>query len=316
MQNKLNYISLLRVVAMLMVVYYHVICPYSMWRVPEGAGFYLPVYVGIATALRNIHMPIFFLIAGYLFGYKRIRGGYADARGFLLGKAERVLVPYVTVGLLVLVLRQGHLSSFFKGNICHLWFLVTIFECYAVGKLVDFVLWEKPRIKAGVFVASCMAMMLARIFGFPLGGTFIEGFYFYLAGMLIASLGKACLEKHRKAFVWLAAVSLALVVASSVYGVMIMPTGAVFVLLVFIPLCTAHVGSLPRWMKSLDKCSMGIYIVHHIVIIGMNRIDVMHHIMQTHYCIYPVAQFVFVLAMSWAVTWWMGRYRFSRYVGL
>lgn len=75
MQNKLNDISVLRVVAMLLVVYYHNICPYSMWRAPEDAGFYLPEYVGIATSLRNIHMPIFFLIAGYLFGYKRIRGG-------------------------------------------------------------------------------------------------------------------------------------------------------------------------------------------------------------------------------------------------
>lgn len=93
MQNKLNDISVLRVVAMLLVVYYHNICPYSMWLAPEGAGFYLPGYAGIATSLRNIHMPIFFLIAGYLFGYKRIRGGYAEARGFLLGKAGVCLCP-------------------------------------------------------------------------------------------------------------------------------------------------------------------------------------------------------------------------------
>ncbi len=93
MQNKLNYISLLRVVAMLMVVYYHVICPYSMWRVPEGAGFYLPVYVGIATALRNIHMPIFFLIAGYLFGYKRIRGGTLTRAGSCSVKPSVCLCP-------------------------------------------------------------------------------------------------------------------------------------------------------------------------------------------------------------------------------
>lgn len=80
MQNKLNDISLLRVVAMLLVVYYHNICPYSMWRDADSAGFHLPVYVSVATSLRNIHMPIFFLIAGYLFGYKRIRGVRRGAR--------------------------------------------------------------------------------------------------------------------------------------------------------------------------------------------------------------------------------------------
>ena len=316
MQNKLNDISVIRVVAMLLVVYYHIICPYSMWRAPEGAGFYLPEYVGIATALRNIHMPIFFLIAGYLFGYKRIRGGYAEARGFLLGKAGRVLVPYATVGLLIIALRQGNLGQYFRGNMDHLWFLVTIFECYAVGKLIDFVLWEKSRTKTGVFVAAVMVMMLQRMFALPLDGNFIDGFFFYLAGMLVASLNIDSLKKHRKTFVWLAAAALALVVAAALYGSMYMPAGAVFVLLGFIPLRTAQVGSLPRWMHSLDKCSMGIYIVHHIVIKGMNRVDILHHIMQTHYYIYPTAQFVFVVALSWAVTWWLRHYRFSRYVGL
>ncbi len=243
-------------------------------------------------------------------------GGYAEARGFLIGKARRVLVPYVTVGLLLLALRQGHLSQYFRGNLEHLWFLVTIFECYAVGKLLDFVLWEKQRTKAGVFVAACMVMVLQRMFALPLNGDFIDGFFFYLAGMIVASLNMDSLMKHRKTLVWLASAALALVVASLVIGRMYMPAGAVFVLLAFLPLRTAHVGSLPRWVKSLDKCSMGIYIVHHIVIKAMNRVDIVHHIMQTHYYIYPAAQFVFVVALSWGVTWWLGHYRFSRYVGL
>lgn len=245
-----------------------------------------------------------------------VLGGYAEARGFLLGKAERVLVPYVTVGLLLLALRQGDLSQYFKGHLQHLWFLVTIFECYAVGKLLDFVLWEKQRTKAGVFVAACMVMMLQRKFQLPFNGDFIDGFFFYLAGMLVASLNMDSLKKHRKTFVWLSIASLALVAASLAFGRMYMQSGAVFVLLAFLPLRTAHVGSLPQWVKSLDQCSMGIYIVHHIVIKGMNRVDIVHHIMQTHYYIYPTAQFVFVVALSWGVTWWLRHYRFSRYVGL
>lgn len=74
--NYFNDISILRVSAMLMVVFYHCLCPYSIW---DGSDFYIGFHVLIwdveAGMLAYIHLPIFFLISGYLYGYKRIRGG-------------------------------------------------------------------------------------------------------------------------------------------------------------------------------------------------------------------------------------------------
>lgn len=77
-QNKVRFndISILRVSAMLMVVFYHCLCPYSIW---DGSDFYIGfhvlIWVVVDGILAQIHLPIFFLISGYLYGYKRIRGG-------------------------------------------------------------------------------------------------------------------------------------------------------------------------------------------------------------------------------------------------
>ena len=76
MKTRFYDISLLRVAAMAMVVYYHCICPYYIWgNGIDNAGVTVPLYTKLSLALNMIHLPIFFLVAGYLFGYKRIRGG-------------------------------------------------------------------------------------------------------------------------------------------------------------------------------------------------------------------------------------------------
>ncbi len=77
-------ISVLRVVAMLLVVYYHCICPYYIWgNGLDSAGFVVPLYRELSLALVVTHLPTFFLIAGYLFGYKRFRGGMPTSGSFL-----------------------------------------------------------------------------------------------------------------------------------------------------------------------------------------------------------------------------------------
>ncbi len=85
---------------------------------------------------------------------------------------------------------------------------------------------------------------------------------------------------------------------------------------VFLALRTSHFSDVPKWVKSLDACSMGIYIVHHIVIQAANRTDLLHPLLQTHYYVYPTVQFVLVLLFSWGFVWVLRRYRWTRYFGL
>ena len=75
-----NDISMMRVFAMLLVVLYHCFCPYTpIWDgTPYAVGFHVPIWQVIDSMLAQIHLPIFFLISGYLYGFKAIRGRLSE----------------------------------------------------------------------------------------------------------------------------------------------------------------------------------------------------------------------------------------------
>ncbi len=318
-EKRLYGISILRVLAMLMVVYYHCICPYYIWPGVDSAGVTVPLYTKLSLGLNMVHLPIFFIVAGYLFGYKRLRGGYADQRQFLLDKTLRVLVPYFTVGLVLIALRQANPGGLVAGYCGHLWFLVTIFECYAVGKLIDFVLWERRKTQAAAFLIATICYGLSYFVDFVLGGRFPHYFFFYFGGMLIATVDLDRLRKWRMLFAAVAVMSLVAMVLEAMLCDRRLLSHPCSVALVFSSLLvfrTLRIGDVPRWLKSLDACSMGIYIVHHIVIQTVNRTDLLHPVLQTHYNVYPTIQFVLVLLFSWAFVWALRRYPIARYFGL
>ncbi len=252
-------------------------------------------------------------------GINELGGGYADQRQFLVGKAQRVLVPYLTVGLLLIALQQGRIGGLLSGSNGHLWFLVTIFECYAVGKLIDFVLWERGRVKIAVFLIAGMCAAMAHFCPFVFSGLFTGNFLYYLGGMLLASVDIDRLRKWRRLFVAAAVVSVAVMVLVAVLGyphIIHRLCSIVLVSSAFLASRTSKIDSVPRWVKSLDACSMGIYIVHHIVIQAVNRHDFFHSLLQTHYYIYPTVQFFLVLLFSWGFVWTLRRYKWARYFGL
>lgn len=53
--------------------------------------------------------------------------------------------------------------------------------------------------------------------------------------------------------------------------------------------------------KQVDKCCMGIYIIHHILIQEMNTCKLLHPYMG-HYVLYPLLQFFIVLFLSFYLT--------------
>ena len=58
---------------------------------------------------------------------------------FTRDKFLRVMLPYFIVGIIIVIVQKEPVKSLFYG-ISHLWFLMTIFECYLFGRNIDFVL--------------------------------------------------------------------------------------------------------------------------------------------------------------------------------
>ena len=98
-QNLTRYdgVSYLRVFAMLLVLLYHCLCMYTnRWS-----------FVGvekndacemICRILNYIHLPLFILISGFLYGMGISKGKYMNRTSFLKKKAIRLGVPYLFWG--------------------------------------------------------------------------------------------------------------------------------------------------------------------------------------------------------------------------
>lgn len=77
----------------------------------------------------SFHMPLFFLVSGYLFGGKEI-SNYSQIRKDIMGKVKRLLIPYVFTGFLIYFVR-GHYGY---------WFLLSLFELYVYSIILCLIL--------------------------------------------------------------------------------------------------------------------------------------------------------------------------------
>ena len=66
--------------------------------------------------------------------------------------------------------------------------------------------------------------------------------------------------------------------------------------------------------NNLCDCSMGIYIVHHILIIEMNEIKVFSNYMNNNYYLYPILQFFVVLFFCWGFVLFAKKYKIFQYI--
>ena len=322
-QNKVRFndISILRVSAMLMVVFYHCLCPYSIWDGTDFyIGFHVPIWDVVDGMLLQIHLPIFFLISGYLYGYKRNLGGYSDNVKFVKDKTQRVLVPYAIVGLFLCLLQDRDISQMLNG-ISHLWFLMTIFECYVLGKLVDTVLKMQERKVQIVMVGLALFIILIPyripVIKFLCLSNIVKYFPFYMLGMLASKMNFGMYTKYKAKTLVLIIILLLSFALQQVYikkTPITMLLGVSIVSFIFIYARCLNIPKLPSWVKSLDKCSMGIYIVYHILIQELITISVFRSL-ATEYCyIFPCVLFISVTIISWGIVWSAKKNKYPKYI--
>ncbi len=98
-------------------------------------------------ALADFPIPLFTLIAGYVYALRPLREA-GDAPGFLLGKARRLLLPLVTVGTVLFALDLVAPATNFRPHVAdlwriyvfpfeHLWFLQALFVIFVCAGLLE-----------------------------------------------------------------------------------------------------------------------------------------------------------------------------------
>lgn len=322
MQERLNDISVMRCVAMILIIFYHCICPYGVWTNPDySANMSYPIWTIAIDVLRNIHLPMFFIIAGYLFGHKRFMGGgYYNFMIFVKNKFMRVMLPYLIVGILIVVIQHEKLRNLLYG-ISHLWFLMTIFECYICGKLIDKVLWAAPKLKMLILLACFVWLILEDSLSVNIWGLTIRQFFqyfpYYLFGMILGTLNFFHDKKRRIIKLFIACLSFCVMVYiafSNSNESLLKIVGFIFLTSLFFSIRECKNFRIPPFIKNLDLCSMGIYIVHHILIQKMDSLDYFHSLMTCHYILYPIFQFFVIFILSWYLVYLFKKYKYAKYI--
>ena len=135
--KRFDEISIMRVLAMTMIVAFHSMCFYNGRWVKVGA-ITIPFWTKVSTFLDVVDLNMFVFISGYLYGYLYIyRNKYRHPSEVIVNKAVRLLLPYCFWGIpMVIIWPWNTWSNFFHG-VGHLWFLLMLFEVFTLTVILQ-----------------------------------------------------------------------------------------------------------------------------------------------------------------------------------
>ena len=190
--KKFEEISIMRVMAMVMIVAFHSLCFYNgRWVKVDAIN--ISVWHRISDFLNVIDLNMFVFISGYLYGYLYIyRNKYRHPLEVIRIKAERLLIPYLFWGIpMAIVWPWNTWSKLFYG-IGHLWFLLMLFGVFTITVILQ--LLNSQRIKftrtIGLFLIV-IGYVLGLVFSkYIYGGEFlcINKILYYFPAFMIGYL--------------------------------------------------------------------------------------------------------------------------------
>lgn len=315
--SRLLNVSYIRATAMLLIVLYHSFCyTAGVWHFNDsvnadyGLWFPMSVYTGLG---------LFVFISGYLYGYMvLVKGKYTKLWPFVLNKVKRLIVPYLIWNVLIVLLLPFNPSVkefvivVLKKGYIHLWFLLMLFKIFMVV-LVLKPLWMRSRLWHDVCII--IVLLLINATHLPMTGSLSDLAIFY-SGIVVT--------KHREHLpdnvnVWFFLLASALYVVSFVIGI---PTLKQIALLLFAYSLLKYLDSVfeSRSFEKMndivgffDKHSMGVYIVHHIVIFQLLFYYAPSHSYLNAYPVSgPLILFVGVTAVSLMLSWIIEKIHLSK----
>lgn len=309
-------ITYMRVIAMALVVLYHSYCYYGIWNF-EGLD--ILCYKAFADVINYIHMPMFVFASGHIFQNLASKGRYDSTKLFVTNKIKRLLIPYFIWGLvIVLIMPARYDISMFLTGISHLWFLLMLFGIFMIVHPFRKQLSSLP-IKSKIHIVTFFAILYLLVSRYVQLENFIafKMVFRYLPIFMLG--GIASLDNIHK-HLSIRTVTCIVILLSLEYIKMNLSNSFVITSLMYftsivLVYCIYEVvstmaianplsnNSMGGAINSLDKCGMGIYIIHHIVIIYALQFENVRDVMNTHYIIAPILAFMSLILISWFITW-------------
>lgn len=327
--KRLDDISILRVLCIFVVVFFH--CYGMMYanHFPETVSVYESLYfIPNQCIFINIAMPMFVFVSGYLFEYLLLRGKYPTWGNLLQKKGIRILLPYFVFGLFFMTTTGNwHPLRLLNGGYWHLWFLPMLFWCFIVGYGIfkmRCTIWLNLILLAITFSTSLMPKFIPMWFG--LHNITIWFYWFYL-GMLSYKYRdtlSSYLGKY-KLSVLLLITSIAIIVLFPVeYGDSTWYGNLAVTCIIVLISCLMSAIDWSKYKVTLpivkfSTYSFGIYIWHNWVALMLisntsKQIFGLPELAANHVILFPLCFSLITLAISWGLSWAMMKTKVGRFL--
>ena len=322
-------VSYFRVGAMMIVIIYHCLCYYGVWADSLITN---PIYVGLCKFMNSIDMPVFFIISGFLYADKLLNTEkYNNSKDFLNKKVKRLLIPYLFWGIVIniLFINRYHFISMLDG-ISHLWFLLTLLMVFIIVHLMreKWIIMKISSLCILVFILLLITPLRILIpFDFLTIKQILQYLPYFFIGIIFSrsktSMQTLSTKKYKLLIFLLCSVSLSIFLCFYTSNIHLINTISKYIIIPFLSiivissswiLCQCINFKEVGIIRSLDKNSMGIYIIHHILIIAVISNTQLSVIIGTHYIISPILLFFVVLLTSWWISLLINRYKVSSYI--
>ncbi len=311
--NKLIYVEYLRVISMLFIIFYHCLCYYTnRWSYESP---HIHMYDTIAGTIHGIALPMFVFISGLLYSFLRDKGKYSKYSLFLKNKALRLLFPMGIWSIFcVLVIPHASWEELKDGGYKHLWFLGMLFWLFFVApclqKISEGSLFKNILMIALFCLISCL--FYKRPFSnLPLflsnAGTYVFAFF---AGIWKGKNRDINLiNKRENMFLMVTFVFYSFTYIAPPFNHLVDNLLLLLRLLTSVTLCLLVLQKVEKLnltesvlLKKLSMCSMGIYIIHHILIEILLSLPNARDLMDVHVVVGPLVLFFVVIICSYIIT--------------
>lgn len=305
--KRFNEISIMRVMAMIMIIAFHSMCFYNgRWTKVDAID--IPFWNKVSYFLDVIDLNMFVFISGYLYGYLYIyKNKYRRPYEVIRIKAIRLLIPYLFWGIPIVIVWPWNKWSMLFYGIGHLWFLLMLFGVFTLTVILQ--LLNSQRIKftgrKGVSLVIISYLCAYIIFVNFYRGDFLcinktlNYFPAFMIGYLCAKLRVGWLLPNWS-YILLPVVTVVLYVFIwysfplpwwLITFIRNLCAYAICIFLLIILSKGTMSDRTARVVMEIERLSMGIYIFNQIMMDAVFSTPVLHQWFETHWMIGPFLLF-------------------------
>ena len=328
-KNRFDEISVMRVLAMTMIVAFHSLCFYN-GRWTKVDALLIPFWYKVSCFLDVIDLNMFVFISGYLYGYLYIyRNKYRHPSEVIRIKAVRLLIPYLFWGIPMAIIWPWNTWSKLLYGIGHLWFLLMLFGVFTLTVILQ--LLNAQRIKftgrLGIFliVAGFLSGLLFSKYIYSGDILCVNRILYYLPAFMI---GYVCAKVR---IGWLLPNWSYILLPFAILGlfiffwypvplpytlVLLIRTGLAYVIciemLIILSKCTFSDRSR-QIIQTIERLSMGLYIFNQITMDIVFTTPVLHQWFEAHWMIGPFVLFLIGFFPPLLLSYIFNKYKWLRW---